>query len=192
MTTIAYPPYDGGFTRSLSRRQSMSYIPPPPGRPYSDHQGTYDPPVEYRQPGVYPSYAHSVPPVMHRVPSSPYDEYHDGYYRETVVPTPGPVTAPTMYPSTSMGTRQRRQSNVGYAPPPVVTTYRVGSGTHIKFKRKGAFSAGISLAEAQSHIRLSGNDHYTIYDLHPDTRGRILLRVRVSLCLNITMTIQIQ
>lgn len=51
---------------------------------------------------------------------------------------------------------------------------------HIKFKRKGGFTAGISLGEAQDHVRLSGNDSYRMHDFHADGRNRILLRVRVS------------
>ena len=51
--------------------------------------------------------------------------------------------------------------------------------TVIKFKRKGSFVAGIGLDEAQSHIRLSNNDAYSLYDFHADSRGRILLKVKV-------------
>lgn len=55
----------------------------------------------------------------------------------------------------------------------------------IKFKRKGSFVAGIGLDEAQSHVRLSNNDGYSLYDLHADSRGSILLKVKVrSDCLS--------
>jgi hypothetical protein len=49
---------------------------------------------------------------------------------------------------------------------------------HIKFKRKGTFMAGVSLAEAQGHVRLSSNDAYSLHDLHADRRGTIHLRVK--------------
>jgi hypothetical protein len=59
--------------------------------------------------------------------------------------------------------------------------YRPPNSMHIKFKRKGALMAGINLSDAQStRTRLSGNDAYTLQDLHADRRRRIYLRVRVS------------
>jgi len=38
--------------------------------------------------------------------------------------------------------------------------------------------AGISLAEAQGHIRLLNNDYYSVYDLHGDGRNTIYLKIR--------------
>ncbi|KAJ6627478.1 hypothetical protein B0H10DRAFT_1779733, partial [Mycena sp. CBHHK59/15] len=77
--------------------------------------------------------------------------------------------------------RHRRHSTVSYSalPPQIDGGYRMPSSTHIKFKRKGALLAGITLGDAQSHhLRLSGNDAYSIHDLHVDWRRRIYLRVR--------------
>jgi hypothetical protein len=58
--------------------------------------------------------------------------------------------------------------------------FRRASGVHIKFKRRGGFMAGISLAEAQGYTRLSNNDYYSIHDLHVDRRNTIYLKIRVS------------
>lgn len=77
--------------------------------------------------------------------------------------------------------RTRRHSTVSFAArPPGLDAYRAPSAIHLKFKRKGSFTSGIGLDEAQSRIRLSGNDAYTFHDLHADSRGRIHLRVKVS------------
>jgi len=78
--------------------------------------------------------------------------------------------------------RHRRHSQVSFAGRPMgLESYRSPSALHLKFKRKGSFTSGIGLDEAQSHIRLSGNDSYSFYDLHADGRGRIHLRVKVCL-----------
>lgn len=58
--------------------------------------------------------------------------------------------------------------------------YRRASSINIKFKRRGGIMAGISLAEAQGHVRLSNNDYYSIHDLHADRRSTIYLKIRVS------------
>ncbi|EIW82480.1 hypothetical protein CONPUDRAFT_103697 [Coniophora puteana RWD-64-598 SS2] len=47
----------------------------------------------------------------------------------------------------------------------------------VRFKRKGAFTSGITLGEAQANVRLSGWDSYTLHDLHVDGRGRIYMKV---------------
>jgi hypothetical protein len=82
--------------------------------------------------------------------------------------------------------RHRRASAVSFANPAshrdIYSHYRRGGrpgSLRIKFKRKGSFVAGIGLDEAQSHTRLSNNDAYSLYDLHADSRGRILLKVKV-------------
>ncbi len=78
--------------------------------------------------------------------------------------------------------RHRRRSSVSFVTrPPLLDQYRLSGSHQIKFKRKGAFSAGITLAEAQSHIRLSNNDHYTLRDLNADGRDSVLLTVRVCI-----------
>lgn len=53
----------------------------------------------------------------------------------------------------------------------------------IKFKRKGGFRSGITLGEAMSSVMLSGNDSYSHYDFNTDHRGKIVLKIRVSLML---------
>lgn len=80
-------------------------------------------------------------------------------------------------------TRRRRRSSVSFVtrPPVLVDQHRLSGSHQIKFRRRGALSAGITLAEAQSHIRLSNNDHYTMRDLNADGRATVLLTVRVSI-----------
>ncbi|KAF9008804.1 hypothetical protein BDQ17DRAFT_1422005 [Cyathus striatus] len=164
-----YDAYDTyGHGPSLSRRPSL-------------YGGSH-----YSPPGMYPDsapldYAHSmygaptstaVVPVSHRLtgPATPYDDLdiRDSYFPDQMTPMT-PMVRP----------RPRRHSTVSYVSrPPPLDTYRRPSGIHIKFKRKGSLTAGIGLDEAQSRVRLSGNDSYSMYDLHADSRGRILLRVR--------------
>ncbi|KAF9057462.1 hypothetical protein BJ165DRAFT_1334743 [Panaeolus papilionaceus] len=75
--------------------------------------------------------------------------------------------------------RTRRHSTVSFAPrPPALDAYRHPSSIQIKFKRKGGFSSGIGLDEAQSRTRLSGNDAYSYHDLHADSRKKIFLKVK--------------
>lgn len=87
--------------------------------------------------------------------------------------------------------RHRRHSTVSFVTPSgrdVYSHYRHGTrpgNLSIKFKRKGAFVAGIGLDEAQSHVRLSNNDAYSLHDLHADPRGRILLKVKVGVALSL-------
>lgn len=63
---------------------------------------------------------------------------------------------------------------------PVLDSFRHMSGVSIKFRRKGGFRSGISLGEAMANVRLSGNDSYYFQDLNVDSRGRIILKIRVS------------
>jgi len=109
-----------------------------------------------------------------------YDNMDEPYYDERSLPL-GHHTTSMSYP------RRRRHSTVSFATmPPAVDQYRLPSSTRIKFRRKGSFTAGIGLEEAQSHIRLSGNDAYSFHDLHADSRKRIYLKIKVcnkgSLC----------
>lgn len=97
-----------------------------------------------------------------------------------------PVARSALTPMVGFGNtghrRNRRHSTVSYSalPPVVDGGYRSPNSMHIKFKRKGALLAGINLGDAQStRTRLSGNDAYTLQDLHSDWRRRIHLRVRV-------------
>ncbi|TFK43274.1 hypothetical protein BDQ12DRAFT_171521 [Crucibulum laeve] len=158
---------------SLSRRSSMAYS----GTPYG-HQSVYGdsvmPPHDYPQPSyqIYgPPTSTAVVPMSHRLTGTAYDD--DPYYDESMSGGHIAPMTPMIRP------RQRRRSSVSFVSrPPPVDVYRRGSGVHIKFKRKGAFTAGIGLDEAQSRIRLSSNDSYTMHDLHADHRGRIMIRVR--------------
>jgi len=81
-----------------------------------------------------------------------------------------------------MSIRPRRSSSVSYASS---AGYGVdplrhgrGFGRILKFKRKGAFRAGITLGEAQANVRLSDMDSFTLQDLGVDLRGKIYVNLR--------------
>lgn len=103
---------------------------------------------------------------------------HDAYYptrRRSLSGYP-PMVQPMVIP------RRRRSSTVSYNSSPVfVDPLRRGFGRVLKFKRKGAFSAGITIGEAQANVRLSGSDTYTLQDLGVDARGKIYVNLRVGL-----------
>jgi hypothetical protein len=95
---------------------------------------------------------------------------------------PGNQLVPAFGSMALTHTRRRRRSSVSFVTrPPVLDQHRLSGSHQIKFRRRGAFSAGITLAEAQSHTRLSNNDHYTMRDLNADGRATVLLTVRVSI-----------
>ena len=103
-----------------------------------------------------------------------YENMDEPYYDERSLSLGHHAMSSMAYP------RHRRHSTVSFATmPSAVDPYRLPSSIHIKFKRKGSFTAGIGLEEAQSHIRLSGNDAYSFHDLHADSRRRIYLRIKV-------------
>jgi len=169
-----YDNYDPYMSRSLSRRASFGY----PGTPYP-HQIYPDgissshlshPGNEYQQ--SYQIYGHpgnAVVPISRRLTPG-YDNIDEPYYDERSVSVGHHGMT---YP------RHRRHSIVSFATmPPAVDPYRLPSSIRIKFRRKGSFAAGIGLDEAQSHIRLSGNDAYSFHDLHADSRRRIYLRIK--------------
>jgi len=131
---------------------------------YDDVHGYTDAP--YYDDRIYGRYSYSRPVTPHALAHA----------------TPSTTV---MVPPPSM--RHRTHSGVSYVSPlngrEIYSHYKHGDrpGTlNIKFKRKGAFMAGIGLDEAQSHIRLSNNDAYSLHDLHADSRGRILLKVKVN------------
>ena len=104
---------------------------------------------------------------------SVYDGEFDGrdaYYDDTA----GHAT-----PWTPGLSRRRRHSSVSRHRAHY-DNYRAMSGALIKFRRKGGFRSGVSLGEAMSSVRLSGNDSYTFHDLNVDSRGRIILKIRVG------------
>ncbi|KDR83462.1 hypothetical protein GALMADRAFT_85634 [Galerina marginata CBS 339.88] len=166
-----YDAYDPYMSRSLSRRQSINY----PGTPYPHHQGYPDGVAgsEYQQPyQIYGPPSNAVVPMSRRLTGQGYD-MEDPYYDERH----GQI--PLAHSNSMIMPRHRRHSTVSFAArPPGMDAYRVPSALHLKFKRKGSFTSGIGLDEAQSRIRLSGNDAYSFHDLHADSRGRIYLRVK--------------
>ncbi|KAJ6516251.1 hypothetical protein C8R45DRAFT_1087354 [Mycena sanguinolenta] len=191
----------------MSRRQSLPYAPqmgyssyPEQGysqAPYSygdqaygygeNYPGMYDQqmqPAEYPQASYYGGQSGYIS-QNHRLGGSSYDDLslREPYYADDMqLPVARNALTPMIgYGNTSR--RHRRHSAVSYsALPPVVdggSGYRSPNSMHIKFKRKGALMAGINLGDAQStRTRLSGNDDYTLQDLHADYRRRIHLRVR--------------
>lgn len=135
---------------------------------------------QYPQPSyqIYGPPATTIP-VSHRLTGPSYDDFHEGYYPDDMHISSGHLPM-VPHSGISIGRpRHRRHSTVSFASrPSVMDHYRRPSSMHIKFKRKGGFTAGISLGEAQDHVRLSGNDSYRMHDFHADGRNRILLRVR--------------
>ena len=100
---------------------------------------------------------------------------HDPYYMDR-------HASLSPYPSMLPLSRPRR-SSLSYASPSsyVVDPLRRGFGRVLKFKRKGAFRAGITIGEAQANVRLSDSDSFTMQDLGVDIRGKIYVNLRVSL-----------
>ncbi|KAF5321109.1 hypothetical protein D9619_000832 [Psilocybe cf. subviscida] len=152
------------MSRSMSRRQSMGY----PSYPYSDGMAGSDYQAPYQ---IYGPPSTAMVPVSRRLTNQAYD-MDDPYYDEHAMSMPMGHSGSMIMP------RARRHSTVSFAPPPAINPYRVPSALHLKFKRKGSFTTGIGLEEAQSRIRLSGNDAYSFHDLHADGRGRIYLKVK--------------
>ncbi|KAJ7755654.1 hypothetical protein DFH07DRAFT_743001, partial [Mycena maculata] len=139
---------------------------------------------KYPQPS-YPIYgppAGGIIPQSHRLAGHSYEDLslREPYYADDMQL---PVARNALTPMVGFGNTNRprhRRHSVSYsALPPVVDGGYRSNSMHIKFKRKGALLAGINLGDAQStRTRLSGNDAYTIQDLHADWRRRIHLRVR--------------
>ncbi|KAG5716059.1 hypothetical protein E4T56_gene10777 [Termitomyces sp. T112] len=180
---MAYPAYDN-FTHSHSRRQSIGY-----GTPVSYQHPIYPDNYsysEYPQPSYQlygaPARAATMPmPVTHRLTSPSYDDLdiRNPYYLNDQYSSGHLPGVP--HSSVVMNPRHRRHSTVSYTtrPAPMLDTYHLPGSLKIKFRRKGSFSAGITLREAQDHyIRLSGNDSYSLYDFHGDGHNRILLRIQ--------------
>lgn len=111
--------------------------------------------------------------------------YDDIDIRDSYYPDDRPLSRAALTPMVGIHNlprmRHRRHSTVSFiTSPPAIDAYRRPSSINIKFKRKGAFLAGITLAEAQSsHVRLSGNDLYTTHDFHAGRHRTIYLRVKV-------------
>lgn len=83
------------------------------------------------------------------------------------------------YGAAGYATPHRRRSLSYGAMNPYGSGYaHMGSGI-IKFRHRGSMRSGISLVDAMSHTRLSNNEAYKWHDLNPDSRGRILLKIRV-------------
>ncbi|KAF7331735.1 hypothetical protein MKEN_00053300 [Mycena kentingensis (nom. inval.)] len=60
-----------------------------------------------------------------------------------------------------------------------MASYRPPGGLQIKFKPKKSWFAGVNLIEAQStRTKMSGNDLYSLSDLHANYNRRIYLRVQ--------------
>ncbi|KAJ7283447.1 hypothetical protein C8J57DRAFT_1462533 [Mycena rebaudengoi] len=181
---MGYPYGDQGYSYG---DQGYSYGDPSYSRG-ENHPAMYD---QMPQSGEYPQPSYSIYgppagqiPLSHRLTGPSYEDLsmreRDPYYAEEM-PLPRSALTPMVGFGNTSRPRHRRHSTVSYSalPPQVEGSYRAPSSTHIKFKRKGALLAGITLGDAQStRVRLSGNDAYTVYDLHADRRRRIHLRIR--------------
>ncbi|KAH0839615.1 hypothetical protein J3R83DRAFT_531 [Lanmaoa asiatica] len=134
---------------------------------------TYSQPT-YSQP-AYSMYASTSNLSNPHLPYTSYDDLHDPYYPERCrsVGAYPPLVQPLAI------TRPRRSSSLSYtSSPALIDPLRRGFGRVLKFKRKGAFRAGITIGEAQANVRLSGLDSYTFQDLGVDARGKIYVNLR--------------
>ncbi|KJA30134.1 hypothetical protein HYPSUDRAFT_60974 [Hypholoma sublateritium FD-334 SS-4] len=165
------------LSRSLSRRQSMGYPSTPyPHQMYPDGMTGSDYQAPYQ---TYGAPSSSVVPMSHRLASQAGYDYEEPYYdggRQMSSMSHGTSMSHGGYSSSMVAPRSRRHSTVSFAAPPAIDPYRSPSAIHLKFKRKGSFTSGIGLDEAQQRIRLSGHDSHTFHDLHADGRGRIYLK----------------
>ncbi|KAK0498374.1 hypothetical protein EDD18DRAFT_1351059 [Armillaria luteobubalina] len=166
---MAYTPYD---VQSVARRPSLSY-----GTPmYQAHQLPMDQAYPHPSYDIYAN-PHAVSMSRRMSSHSAYDDHP--YYRAHQQRLPSNYTN-TPRPVVVSMPRQRRHSAVSFSSGGLEGYHRASS-LRIKFKRKGAFMNGVSLADAQSHnIRLSGNDSYHVRDLHPDRRDNIYLLIKWS------------
>ncbi|KAK2466420.1 hypothetical protein APHAL10511_002062 [Amanita phalloides] len=177
MNTIAYAHTQSNYGNVLSRPQSVAYTVPPIAYSHGIYPDSVLP--SYTN-GPYTTYdasrsSTSLIPVGRHLTGPSFENLRDFNYSSSQLVPSLAGSVPASFP------RHRRHSNASFAVRPQVMDQFRFSGTHqIKFKRRGAFSAGVSLSEAQSHIRLSNNDHYTLYDLNADGRATILLTIRWS------------
>ncbi|KAJ3478123.1 hypothetical protein NLI96_g9984 [Meripilus lineatus] len=166
---MAYPAYDTynqavAFPRTYSQYPGdYAYSEPAAGMAYSDG---------YATPGyATPGYA------MYGPTGRPLSQYGGGGYALDDVDYYHEGRQMSGY-STPYHGRRRRASSVSHRTRLPMDSRHRWSSSLIKFKRKGGMRSGITLGEAMSSVRLSGNDSYSFYDLNVDHRGRILLQIR--------------
>jgi len=84
------------------------------------------------------------------------------------------------YPSTPNKLRRhRRNSTFGGSSrgsTPFLDNFR-GRPTVLKFKLKGGYRSGVTLAEAMDNVRLSGDKTYSHRDLSTDSRGNLYMKI---------------
>lgn len=193
--------YHDPYYTPRSRRPSLSYA--STGIPLSPSYHDVYPTTAYSQPAysqaaysqpAYSMYAGSnrssphlctTPPdrlddelTRYELPDDDYD-YPDPYYtkRRGSVGAYSPYVQPMAIP------RPRRSSSMSMSYSGYMDPTRRGFGRVIKFKRKGAFTAGITIGEAQANVRLADSDTYTLQDLGVDARGKIYVNLRVGFLL---------
>jgi hypothetical protein len=165
--------YDPYYSTPRSRRPSLSYA--STGIPLSPSYHDVYPQTAYSQP-AYSQPAYSMYAGSNRSSPHLYDdyEYPESYYskRRGSVGAYSPYVQPMAIP------RPRRSSSMSYSGSGYMDPTRRGFGRVIKFKRKGAFTAGITIGEAQANVRLADSDTYTLQDLGVDARGKIYVNLR--------------
>jgi len=85
------------------------------------------------------------------------------------------------YPSTpnKLSRRHRRRSTFGSGSrgsTPFLDNFR-GRPSVLKFKLKGGYHSGVTLAEAMDNVRLSGDKTYSHRDLSVDSRGNLYMKI---------------
>jgi len=158
---MAYSVYSDGLALSRPRSRASGYGVGPGSYPVQTAYSSYHQPA-------YQIYAPPTVPMSNRLTGPSYEDLDiDAYH---------PDERRMSSANLSIVSRHRRHSTASYPSRPM-ESYYLPSSLRIKFKRKRAFMAGISLAEAQDRVRLSSNDAYTVHDLHADRRNRIQVRV---------------
>ncbi|TFK56019.1 hypothetical protein OE88DRAFT_697072 [Heliocybe sulcata] len=181
--------YDGVMSRPISRarsRHSFSY-----GSPAYSYGGdtVYDEPLMYDSyaPQSYAGYA----TPRYTSPASAYDDMGLTSYNYSYG-TPASTAYPLSRTPSRMTLRRNSTSSSYFPRMPMGDAFRRGGTKIVKFKRKGAFRAGVSLGECLQNVRLSGNDSYTFYDLNVDARQKIYMRVTWSGYSSMTYEIPMQ
>ncbi|KAI0080694.1 hypothetical protein K474DRAFT_156081 [Panus rudis PR-1116 ss-1] len=157
---MAYPAYDA-YASTVAFPRSYSSHP----NDFGYHDQMYG--DTYAQPGYYPpGPQRSMSHYGGGYPAT----YDDDYYHDAGYATP-------YTPGHSTPMRRRTYSSASHRSRSRMDSFGRRYSTLIKFKRKGGFRSGITLGEAMSNVRLSGNDQYSYHDFRVD-RGRIYLKIK--------------
>ena len=112
--------------------------------------------------------------ALNRSTYNDYDQDYTSYNAGNLTPGPRPRRTSSVSFSQGYTTQPRYHDNYnrGYRP----------RTTIVKFRQKGALTSGLNLTTAAAPgTKLSGGDYLKWHEINADVRGRIYLRVKVSL-----------